>query len=282
MRARNIKPGFFNNDQLAECSFAARILFEGLWCLADREGRLEDRPKKIRVEIFPYDMIDADELLNELAAQKLIVRYEADGERYIWIPTFLKHQKPHPKENDSTIPAYEECSQEQEPEQQSNHEQEQESTEKPHLGMTQFVPGCDPVHTQVWPKSNLGDHQTTPRCDQDNTQVCTDPAESLNPESLNPESLNLESLNPNIGAENASAQAPCPDKPVDKSPNCPTKQIIALYHELLPELPNVMEWAESSKRMIVTRWREKKERQSLDWWREYFLKVKASDFLTGR
>ena len=46
-RARNIKPGFFANENLAECDPLARLLFAGLWCLADREGRLEDRPKRI-------------------------------------------------------------------------------------------------------------------------------------------------------------------------------------------------------------------------------------------
>lgn len=48
MRARDIKPGFFKNDQLADCSMAARLLFPGLWMMADREGRLENRPKKSR------------------------------------------------------------------------------------------------------------------------------------------------------------------------------------------------------------------------------------------
>lgn len=92
-----------------------------------------------------------------------------------------------------------------------------------------------------------------------------------------PETGNLKETE--IGAENASALAASVAKPVD---NCPTKQIIALYHEILPELPQVREWAETSRRMLVLRWREKKERQNLDWWREYFLKVKASDFLTGK
>jgi hypothetical protein len=32
-----------------------RLLFTGLWCLADREGRLEDRPAEIKAEIFSYD-----------------------------------------------------------------------------------------------------------------------------------------------------------------------------------------------------------------------------------
>ena len=53
MRARNIKPGFFKNDTLAELDFAGRLLFIGLWGIADRAGRLEDRPKKSRRRYFP-------------------------------------------------------------------------------------------------------------------------------------------------------------------------------------------------------------------------------------
>ncbi|HUM44602.1 MAG TPA: hypothetical protein PKI14_16785, partial [Fervidobacterium sp.] len=97
-RSRNIKPGFFMNDELAECNFAARILFAGLWCLADREGRLEDRPKKIRAFVFPYDNCDVDELLNQLQSHGFILRYEVDGGKYIQVINFKKHQKPHPKE----------------------------------------------------------------------------------------------------------------------------------------------------------------------------------------
>ena len=65
-RARNIKPGFFKNEELAECSLAARLCFPGLWLLADREGRLEDRPKRIKGELFPFDTFEVGPLLDEL------------------------------------------------------------------------------------------------------------------------------------------------------------------------------------------------------------------------
>lgn len=84
-RARNIKPGFYRNEDLAECSIWARHIFPGLWMLADREGRLEDRPKRIRAEILPFDMVDVDPLLNELAARGFIGRYEVNGKRWIQI-----------------------------------------------------------------------------------------------------------------------------------------------------------------------------------------------------
>lgn len=104
-RARNIKPGFFANEDLVELPFATRLLFIGLWTLADREGRLEDRPKRIKMALFPADNLDVEEALNSLAASGFLTRYEHDGERYIQVTSFAKHQNPHRDEKASTIPA---------------------------------------------------------------------------------------------------------------------------------------------------------------------------------
>ena len=105
MRARNIKPGFFQNEYLVELEPQVRLLFIGLWLMADREGRLEDRPKKIKMQVFPADSWDVDAMLQELHDHELIVRYEVDSKRYILIPAWDKHQNPHVKERPSTIPA---------------------------------------------------------------------------------------------------------------------------------------------------------------------------------
>lgn len=104
-RARNIKPGFFRNDLLAECDPLARILFAGLWCEADRAGRLEDRPKRIKAECLPYDDCDIEALLEQLSERGFIVRYQHGADRYIAIPKFAEHQNPHKNERDSSIPA---------------------------------------------------------------------------------------------------------------------------------------------------------------------------------
>ena len=103
-RSRNIKPGFFLNDKLAEVEPLGRLLFAGLWCLADREGRLKDRPKRIKAEVLPYDSCDIDKLLNDLWRHGFIIRYEVDGDRFIQVVNFLKHQNPHHKEAKSEIP----------------------------------------------------------------------------------------------------------------------------------------------------------------------------------
>jgi len=104
-RARNIKPGFFLNDVLAEIEPIGRLLFIGLWTIADREGRLEDRCKKIKAAVLPYENCNVHNLLNALQNKGFIMRYEVDGRGYIQIVNFLKHQNPHMKEQASEIPA---------------------------------------------------------------------------------------------------------------------------------------------------------------------------------
>lgn len=105
MRARNIKPGFFKNDKLADLPYEARLLFIGLWSMADREGRLEDRPKRIKAEIFPYDHINIEKLLNVITLHGFTLHYESNGNSYIQIINFKKHQNPHPHEAESILPA---------------------------------------------------------------------------------------------------------------------------------------------------------------------------------
>lgn len=100
---------FFRNEELAEVSMAARLLFQGLWFLADREGRLEDRPRRIKADIFPYDDVDVESELHSLVQHGFIQRYEVDGRRCIWVVNFVKHQHPHPHEAKSVLPPTPEC-----------------------------------------------------------------------------------------------------------------------------------------------------------------------------
>lgn len=103
-RARGIKPGFFRNADLAELPVEARLLFIGLWTLADREGRLEDRPKQIKMEVFPADNFDVDKLLGMINDTGMLERYTFGGKKYLQIINFTKHQNPHRDERPSEIP----------------------------------------------------------------------------------------------------------------------------------------------------------------------------------
>ncbi len=106
MRIRALKPGFFKNEDLCGLSPWHRLCFEGLWCLADREGRLQDRPRRIKAEIFPYDDLNMDLLLWDLTRAGFIRRYVQASQPLIWIPTWENHQHPRADEAASELAAY--------------------------------------------------------------------------------------------------------------------------------------------------------------------------------
>jgi hypothetical protein len=103
-RIRTIKPAFFTSDQVCACSPLSRLLFIGLWCEADRDGRLHDKPNQIKFRVLPGDDCDVDALLWELVKNGLVARFEAP-DPYIQILKFTDHQRPHPKEPPSAIRA---------------------------------------------------------------------------------------------------------------------------------------------------------------------------------
>lgn len=106
-RSRNIKPGFFKNEDLGTADPFVSLLFAGLWTLADKSGILEDRPLRIKAELFPYrENFDVNRYLTVLVSFSLIHRYEAEGFKLIQIVNFAKHQNPHHTEKDSEYPIY--------------------------------------------------------------------------------------------------------------------------------------------------------------------------------
>lgn len=90
-KIRGVKPEYWTDEAIVELSIPARLLFIGLWNFACDNGHLEDKPKQIRMRIFPADDVDVGALLDELVAQGRVQR-EAG---YIIIPKFAEHQKPH-------------------------------------------------------------------------------------------------------------------------------------------------------------------------------------------
>ena len=108
-RSRNIKPGFFLNDDLADCCPLTRLLFIGLWTLADCEGRLKNKPRAIKAQILPYDDCDIESMLQVLYSSGFIQIYTALEQPTIQIVNFKKHQNPHinEKKKGSELGSYE-------------------------------------------------------------------------------------------------------------------------------------------------------------------------------
>ena len=106
MRARNIKPGFFSNEVLGTLEPIICLTFSGLWCLADKHGILEDRPLRIKAELFPYrENLDINGYLTVLERSGFIARYQVDGKAYIEVLNFRKHQTPHHTEKPKGYPS---------------------------------------------------------------------------------------------------------------------------------------------------------------------------------
>lgn len=103
-RIRSIKPEFFDDPEVAEVSAFARLCFIGLWIQSDRAGRLVYDARRLKARIFPYDNLDIDLLCVELENIGFIHRYTVEGKHFLQVRSFVKHQRPHPKEPESVIP----------------------------------------------------------------------------------------------------------------------------------------------------------------------------------
>lgn len=103
-RLRSIKPDFFTDADIGDLSPLHRLLFPALWCHADREGRLEDKPRELKVKCLPWDNCDVDAMLADLHRAHLIIRYRAEGRGYIAIPGFAEHQRFHKDEKPAGYP----------------------------------------------------------------------------------------------------------------------------------------------------------------------------------
>lgn len=89
-----IKPEFFVDDRLLECSMSARLAFISTWCIADDKGNLERSTKQIRRLAFPDETNESVESwILELIAQGLLLEYSWNGDNYLHIKGFAKHQR---------------------------------------------------------------------------------------------------------------------------------------------------------------------------------------------
>lgn len=92
MRIRTVKPEFWTDDAVTDCSLSARLLLIGTLNAADDEGNLERSAKQLKAKIFPNDAIDCEPLIKELIYHGLLIEYSVSGQNYLHIKGFSKHQ----------------------------------------------------------------------------------------------------------------------------------------------------------------------------------------------
>lgn len=94
-KSRNIKPQFFTDEKVLSLSDSAKILFIGILINCDDSGVHPYSLWTLKVEVFPADrksIKKIESLVHELSTAGLIEFYNVDQKKYIYIPTFSKHQ----------------------------------------------------------------------------------------------------------------------------------------------------------------------------------------------
>lgn len=97
-RMRSLKPEYYTDEELAtQTSRDARLLYPGLWGLADEHSRLRGDARYLKGQLFMYDddlTPDAvDKLIDELEALGKVVRYRSGNASYLFLPTLARHQR---------------------------------------------------------------------------------------------------------------------------------------------------------------------------------------------
>jgi hypothetical protein len=104
VRKRLLSPKFFSDPKVLKLPPLERLLFQGLWCQADRVGVLPDDPEQLSIELLPRDPIDVDAALARMASLGLVERYQVGGRAWVRVTHFGRHQRPHPGEAESGYP----------------------------------------------------------------------------------------------------------------------------------------------------------------------------------
>lgn len=94
---RVIYPKIWKSEKFSTLSHRQRLLFIGIFSIADDQGRLSGHPAIIRGDVFPFDDIQLSEINDDLDAISetgSIHKYSSDGKTIIQIVNWWKYQTP--------------------------------------------------------------------------------------------------------------------------------------------------------------------------------------------
>lgn len=243
---RTVRMGFWNDPYVESLGPEHKLLYLYLFTCphTNNLGVLEVSANRISFE---------SGLSSEFVASGL-ARFEADGKVQrdglkIWLTRFIKHQTT--------------------------------TSEKLISGLKKLLPsiGSQKLTCAICERyPHLFDTVPNASIPSDTVSIGSGEREEEREEEVGKGRGNLESPD---GDSSGSAHA-APSARDKKRPPCPYQEIIALYHELLPQLPTVQVFDDTAKKTMRARWSESPERQDLKFWRRVFVTVAASDFLMGR
>lgn len=110
-RKRMIDPNIWQSEDFSKLSTLGKLVFIGLFSLADDEGRGRCNPVYLKSTLFPYEegirSADIDKTLSEISSNMSVIFYTYDGSSYYSLlswNTFQKIDRP----SESKIPEYDE------------------------------------------------------------------------------------------------------------------------------------------------------------------------------
>ena len=101
MRIRQVKPEFWSDSDMASLAYPVRLIYIGLWCVADDAGYIDWRPERIAHDLLGYESTKVRERhLTEWASVLVETGHLQMFEcGCALIPTLAKHQRDTGKQN---------------------------------------------------------------------------------------------------------------------------------------------------------------------------------------
>ena len=96
-RRRMIDPAIWQSEDFSKLSTLAKLVFIGLFSIADDEGRGKAQPVFIKSNLFPYDekmrVADIETSLSEIGKHMSTVFYSHNGNNYYALSSWMKFQR---------------------------------------------------------------------------------------------------------------------------------------------------------------------------------------------
>lgn len=108
-RKRMIDPSIWINEDFGSLSILAKLVFIGLFSIADDEGRGKASPAYIKAVLFPYNddlrIADVEKTLSEISSKMSVIFYSCDENMYYTLTSWNMWQKID-KPSQSKLPEY--------------------------------------------------------------------------------------------------------------------------------------------------------------------------------
>lgn len=110
-RKRMVDPSIWQSEDFSKLSTLAKLVFIGLFSLADDEGRGRANPTYLKSSLFPYNenlrSTDIEKTLSEISSNMSVVFYECNGSSYYSLLSWYIFQRID-KPTSSQLPSFDE------------------------------------------------------------------------------------------------------------------------------------------------------------------------------